>query len=79
MKPEGRFFPQVFISKLNEIGMLILFPRMFAFVQRQTAASISKSPPNTEQQGVFGGFPITVPTVPFSNLAHTPNFRARFF
>lgn len=78
MKSEGRFFPQVLMSKLREMGMSRLIPRMLAFsaVQRQRAASRSRSPPRTEQQGASGGFPITVPILPFSNFAHTPNFSA---
>lgn len=78
MKSEGSCFPQVLISKLREIGMLMLMPRMLALiaVQRHTAASRSTSPWSIEQQGVSGGFPTTVPTAPLSNLAHTPSFRA---
>lgn len=70
--------PQVLISKLKEIGMSMLMPRMFALmaVQRHTAASRSSSPSSTEQQGVSGGFPTTVPTDPLSNLAQTPSLRA---
>lgn len=66
------------MSKLSEIGMLRLIPRMLALkaVQRPIAASRSTSPPRMEQHGVSGTFPITVPMPPFSNLAHTPNFRA---
>jgi hypothetical protein len=46
MKSEGSFFPQVLISKLKEIGISMLMPRMLALiaVQRQTAASRSTSP-----------------------------------
>lgn len=79
MKSEGSFFPQVLMSKLREIGILMLMPRILALmaVQRQTAASRSSSPPKMEQQGVSGGFPMIAPTTdPSSNLAHTPNFRA---
>lgn len=58
--------------------MLRLIPRMLAFkaVQRQIAASRSRRPPSAEQQCGSGGFPTTVPILPFSNLAHTPSFRA---
>lgn len=78
MKSEGRFFPQVLMSRLSEMGMSRLIPRMLAFsaVQRHTAASRSRSPPRTEQQGASGGFPMTVPILPFSNFAHTPSFSA---
>lgn len=78
MKSFGSAFPQVLISKLKEIGMLMLMPRIFAFnaVQRQTAASRSRRPPSTEQQGWSGGFPIVVPTLPLSSLAQMPSFRA---
>lgn len=78
MKSEGTFFPQVLIRTLNAIGMLRLMPRMFAFnaVQRQIAASRSKSPPSTEQHGWSGGFPTTVPILPLSSCTHTPSFRA---
>lgn len=66
------------ISKLNEIGMFRLIPRMLAFnaVQRQTAASRSSSPPSAEQHGWSGGLPISVPTLPFRSFAHMPSFRA---
>lgn len=78
MKSEGSFFPQVLISKLKEMGILMLIPRMLALmaVQRHTAASRSRSPCSTEQQGKSGGFPTTAPTVPSSTLAHMPSFRA---
>ncbi|WRX18417.1 hypothetical protein QQP08_010904 [Theobroma cacao] len=78
MKSEGSCFPQVLMSRLNEMGMLMLMPRTLALmaVQRHTAASRSTSPDSTEQQGVSGGFPTTPPIVPFSNLAQTPSFRA---
>lgn len=78
MKSDGRLFPQVLISKLSAMGISMLIPRMLAFsaVQRQTAASRSKSPPSTEQQGMPGGVPMTAPTGPFSTLAQTPSFRA---
>lgn len=46
-------------------------------VQRHTAASRSRRPWSTEQQGVSGGFPTTAPTTwPLSNLAQTPSFIA---
>ncbi|KAA8522251.1 hypothetical protein F0562_012924 [Nyssa sinensis] len=66
------------MSRLSEMGMLRLMPRMLAFkaVQRQTAASRSMSPPSKEQQGASGGVPTTAPTVPLSTFAHTPSFRA---
>ncbi|EYU30302.1 hypothetical protein MIMGU_mgv1a017527mg [Erythranthe guttata] len=53
-------------------------PRIFAFnaVQRQIAASRSNNPPNIEQQGISGGFPIIVPILPLSILVHMPSFRA---
>lgn len=78
MKSDGRLFPQVLISKLSAMGISMLIPRMLAFsaVQRQTAASRSKSPPSTEQQGMSGGVPMTAPMGPFSTLAQTPSFRA---
>ncbi|KAD4384625.1 hypothetical protein R6Q59_011234 [Mikania micrantha] len=78
MKSFGRSLPQVLTSKLSEIGILILIPRTLAFkaVQRHAATSRSRRPPRAEQQGWSGGFPMTVPTEPLSNLAHTPNFRA---
>lgn len=78
MKSLGSVFPQVLMSTLNAMGMLILMPRTLAFnaVQRQIAASRSNNPPNIEQQGVSGGFPIMVPILPLSNLAHMPSFRA---
>jgi len=78
MKSEGSFFPQVLISKLKEIGISMLMPRMLALiaVQRQTAASRSTSPWSTVQQGVSGGLPTTPPIAPLSNLAQTPSFRA---
>ncbi|KAL3818204.1 hypothetical protein ACJIZ3_004109 [Penstemon smallii] len=78
MKSLGSVFSQVLINKLNAIGMLMLIPRIFAFnaVQRQIAASRSNNPPNTEQHGVLGGFPIIVPMLPFSKPAHTRSFRA---
>lgn len=76
-KPGGNFFAQPSRSKLKEIGMLRLIPRMLALmaVQRHTATSRSTSPSRIAQQGVSGGLPTTAPTAPFSNLAHTPNFR----
>lgn len=78
MKSEGSCLPQVLMSKLKEIGISMLIPRTLALmaVQRQTAASRSTSPCRTEQQGVSGGFPMTVPTAPSSILAQTPSFRA---
>lgn len=78
MKSDGRVLPQVLISKLSAIGILMLIPRILAFnaVQRQIAASRSKSPPSTLQQCGSGGVPMTAPTGPFSTLAHTPSFRA---
>ena len=78
MKSDGSFFPQVLISKLNEMGISMLMPRMLALmaVQRHTAASRLTNPDSTQQQGVSGGFPTSPPIVPFSNLAQTPNFRA---
>ncbi|KAG5592955.1 hypothetical protein H5410_043469 [Solanum commersonii] len=56
----------------------MLIPRILAFnaVQRQIAASRSKSPPSTVQQCGSGGVPMTAPTGPLSTLAHTPSFRA---
>nr|POF09597.1 hypothetical protein CFP56_54665 [Quercus suber] len=45
-------------------------------VQRQTAASRSTSPESSEQHGVSGGDPMTVPTAPLSTLAQTPSFSA---
>jgi hypothetical protein len=58
--------------------MLRLMPRMLALmaVQRQTAASRSTSPASSEQHGVSGGDPMTVPTAPLSTLAQTPSFKA---
>lgn len=78
MKSLGSVFPQVLMRTLNAIGILILIPTTFAFsaVQRQTAASRFNNPPSTEQQGISGGFPIMVPILPLSNLAHTPSFKA---
>lgn len=71
---------QVLMSKVSEIGMFRLIPRILALmaVQRQTAASRSTRPSSREQQGVpSGGEPITVPSkAPWSTLAHTPSFRA---
>lgn len=66
------------MSKLSEMGMLRLMPRMLALmaVQRQTAASRSTSPASSEQHGVSGGDPMTVPTAPLSTLAQTPSFSA---
>lgn len=66
------------MSKLSEIGILRLIPRMLAFkaVQRQSAASRSIRPPSKEQHGWSGGAPTSAPTAPLSNLAHTPSFRA---
>lgn len=78
MNSEGSCFPQVLMSKLRDMGILMLMPRILALmaVQRHTAASRSISPCKTEQQGASGGFPTTVPTDPLSNLAQTPSFRA---
>ncbi|GJR33503.1 hypothetical protein Tco_1209187 [Tanacetum coccineum] len=78
MKSLGNSLPQVLISKLSDIGILMLIPRILAFkaVQRQTAASRSRRPPRAEQQGWSGGFPRTVPTESLSNLAHIPSFKA---
>ncbi len=78
MKSAGSFLPQVVMSKLREMGMLMLIPRILALmaVQRQMAASRSRSPDKAEQQGVSGGFPTTAPTQPFSNLAQMPSLRA---
>lgn len=58
--------------------MLRLMPRMLALmaVQRHSAASRSTSPWIREQHGASGGVPTTAPTVPLSNLAQTPSFRA---
>ncbi|KAJ9555065.1 hypothetical protein OSB04_009679 [Centaurea solstitialis] len=78
MKSLGSSLPQVLISKLSEIGILMLIPRTLAFkaVQRQIAASRSRRPPRAEQQGWSGGFPMTVPMESLSNLAQIPNFKA---
>ncbi|KAK3429032.1 hypothetical protein EUGRSUZ_E00449 [Eucalyptus grandis] len=66
------------MSKLREMGMLRLIPRMLALmaVQRQTAASRSRRPSRTEQQGMSGGVPMMALTGPSSTLAHTPSFSA---
>lgn len=78
MKSDGSFFPQVLISKLSEMGILMLIPSILALiaVQRHTAASRSRSPCRTEQHGWSGGFPISAPIDPLSNFVQTPSFRA---
>lgn len=78
-KSDGKFLPQVLISKLNAIGISRLMPRMLAFkaVQRQSAASRSIRPPSNEQQCESGGLPTIVPTTdPLRTLAHIPSLRA---
>ena len=74
----GTFFEQTLRSKLREIGILRLIPKMLALmaVQRQTAASRSKRPWMREQQGCTGGVPMVTLSKPPSRLAHTPNLRA---
>ena len=74
----GTFFEQTLRSKLREIGILRLIPKMLALmaVQRQTAASRSKRPWMREQQGCTGGVPMVGLSKPASRSAHTPNLRA---
>jgi hypothetical protein len=43
MKSEGSFFPQVLISKLKEIGISMLMPRMLALIAVQRCFKINKS------------------------------------
>ncbi|MBA0652094.1 hypothetical protein Goklo_019375, partial [Gossypium klotzschianum] len=76
-KPVGTFLEQTLRSKLREIGMLRLMPKMLALiaVQRQAAASRSTRPLRREQHGITGGEP-TVTLTKLSTLAHTPNLRA---
>ncbi|KAJ6715059.1 hypothetical protein OIU85_026552 [Salix viminalis] len=47
-------------------------------VQRQTAASRSRRPSMTLQQGVTGGVPMVTLSNEPSKLAHTPNLSASF-
>ncbi|KAI9174967.1 hypothetical protein LWI28_025444 [Acer negundo] len=77
-KSRGTFFPQTFKSKLSEMGMLRLIPKMLALmaVQRQTAASRSRRPWMTLQHGVTGGEPMVTFSKEPSTSAHTPNLRA---
>ncbi|MBA0703212.1 hypothetical protein Goari_000088 [Gossypium aridum] len=76
-KPVGTFLEQTLRSKLREIGMLRLMPKMLALiaVQRQAAASRSTRPLRREQHGITGGEP-TVTLTKLSTLAHIPNLRA---
>ena len=55
-----------------------MMPKTLALmaVQRQTAASASRTPLIREQQGSFGGAPSVRASKPLSTLAHTPNLRA---
>ncbi|KAK3224869.1 hypothetical protein Dsin_004731 [Dipteronia sinensis] len=77
-KSRGTLFPQTFKSKLSEMGMLRLIPKMLALmaVQRQTAASRSRRPWMTLQHGVTGGEPMVTFSKEPSTSAHTPSLRA---
>ncbi|KAK1564543.1 hypothetical protein Q3G72_005415 [Acer saccharum] len=68
----------MFKSKLSEIGMLRLIPKMLALiaVQRQTAASRSTRPWMRVQHGVTGGVPRVTLSRELSTLAHKPILRA---
>ena len=76
----GTVFPQTLRSKLRESGMLRLMPKTLALmaVQRQTAASRSRRPSMTLQQGVTGGVPMVTLSNEPSKSAHTPNLSASF-
>lgn len=69
---------QTLRSRLREIGMFKLFPRILALsaVQRQAAASRSASPFISVQHGSTGGWPRVTLSRPLSTLAQTPSFRA---
>lgn len=77
-KPGGVFMSQTLRTKPSDIGTLRLNPRTLALiaVHRQTAASASTSPPNSLQQGFFGGVPTCRPSRPPRTLEHAPNLIA---
>lgn len=74
-KSFGTDFEQTFRSWVNDIGMLMLMPKMFALraVQRQIATSKSARPWKKEQQGNACGRPMVKFSIPFSTLEHTPS------
>lgn len=69
---------QTLRSKLSEIGISRLIPKILALsaVQRQTAASKSTRFPRRLQHGFTGGVPSVTFNKPLSTLAQTPNFKA---